>query len=71
MTASKVTCTVCGRRIGRMGIGQHANKHRREFEAVFGRPPRSYDEVRRAYDQNAGEWVGAEGAQTQLVEFGP
>lgn len=43
---STVTCTVCGKEVGRLGIGKHAGMHRRQFAEVFGRPPRSYDEVR-------------------------
>lgn len=48
MTA--VTCSVCGRDVGRgpngLGLANHANRHRREFREVFGRDPVSYEEVR-------------------------
>lgn len=45
-----VTCRVCGDDVGRgpegMELANHANKHRREFQEVFGREPEDYAEVR-------------------------
>jgi hypothetical protein len=45
-----VTCTVCGDDVGRgpggLGTISHANRHRREFLAAFGRRPEDYAEVR-------------------------
>lgn len=45
-----VECTVCGTIVGRgpngLGLISHSLKHRREFQAVFGRQPRNYEEVR-------------------------
>lgn len=45
-----VVCQVCGDEIGRgpngLGLISHANKHRREFTEIFGRPPSDYEEVR-------------------------
>lgn len=45
-----VTCTVCGREIGKgpagVGLAMHGKRHRRQFREAFGRPPRDYQEVR-------------------------
>lgn len=45
-----VECTVCGATVGRgpngLGVISHSNMHRREFAAIFGRPPHDYQEVR-------------------------
>ena len=48
--SEQVRCTVCHSDVGRgpsgLGITAHAARHRREFEAQFGRRPDSYAEVR-------------------------
>lgn len=41
-----VTCSVCGDDVGKLGIGKHADMHRREFKEDVGRWPEGYDEVR-------------------------
>ena len=47
-----VSCSVCLREIGRLGISQHAEMHRREFRRAVGRDPADYQEVREAYDRD-------------------
>ena len=49
-----VSCSVCLREIGRLGISQHAEMHRREFRRAVGRDPTDYQEVREAYDRDTG-----------------
>ena len=48
--AEKVTCTVCGQKIGKgpggLGLAAHGKVHRRQFRERYGRPPTDYDEVR-------------------------
>jgi len=45
-----VTCTVCGREIGKgpggLGLTMHAKTHRREYREAFGEWPASYELVR-------------------------
>jgi hypothetical protein len=65
--------------IGRLGIPPHSNKHRREFRETVGRFPDSYQEVRDAYDADAGAilpgrlegptWVDAPSMQMTLSDF--
>ena len=64
MTSDTVECSVCGARVGRMGIGQHAGKHKRDFTAAVGRPPESYDEVREWFDGDL-----ADGEPTDLSRW--
>lgn len=59
-----VTCTVCGEKVGKMGIGKHADMHRREYYERFGRWPGKYEEVR----EHARE-LGRGEAETTLSDF--
>ncbi len=55
----RVECQVCGRMIGKgpegLGIRRHAWVHRREFEALVGREPEDYAEVRQRLDDRETE----------------
>lgn len=62
-----VTCSVCGEEVGKMGIGNHAGMHRRQFHEVFGRPPKGYQEVREKLPKHLAGREPAEG-QTTLEE---
>lgn len=59
-----VTCSVCGREVGRgpdgLGIKQHSAMHRRQFEQLVGREPEDYDEVREVVSERLVDGVAPE-----------
>lgn len=41
----KVTCSVCGEKIGKSGLAMHHKMHRRQFRSAFGRMAHTFQEI--------------------------